>query len=219
MTAPAVPGEVWLAPHIHIARDGDDLVVLDVAADAYYCLPQAAGALQVADGGARLLGLAPQVIDALFAIGAVVDGAEPRRPSRYVAPARDLGGRVARSVGPREVWDLATSLLQALVLFRRRDLQGLVGGWEARPGRADPARLERRALVFRTLWPWSPVQGACLFQALVLRLFLRRGGLDADWIFGVRTWPFAAHCWIQSGDLVLNDLAERAGAYRPIMAV
>lgn len=219
MTSPAASGEIWLAPHIHVARDGDDLVVLDVAADAYYCLPHAAGALQVAGGGARLLGLAPHVIEALRGIGAVVDGAAPRRPARYVAPARDLGGRVARRVAPGEVWDLAMSLLQALVLFRRRDLQGLVGGWEERAGRADPERLERRALVFRTLWPWSPVQGACLFQALVLRLFLRRGGLDADWIFGVRTWPFSAHCWMQSGDLVLNDLAERAGAYRPIMAV
>ena len=45
-------------------------------------LPHAAGTLQVADGGARLQGLAPQVIDALFGIGAIVDGAAPRRPSR-----------------------------------------------------------------------------------------------------------------------------------------
>ena len=71
--------------------------------------------------------------------------------------------------------------------------------------------------MFRTLWPWSPVQGACLFQALVLRLFVRRGGAACDWVFGVRTWPFSAHCWLQSGDLVLNDLAERVGAYRPIL--
>lgn len=153
---------------------------------------------------------------ALASIGATVERSVPRRGGEAVAPARDLYGRLAREVRAGEVWDFIASILEAVVRFRRQDLEALIGGWGDGRER-DLAILERRALVFRTLWPWSPVQGACLFQALVLRLFVRRGGAACDWVFGVRTWPFSAHCWLQSGDLVLNDLAERVGAYRPIL--
>lgn len=39
------------------------------------------------------------------------------------------------------------------------------------------------------------------------------------WVFGVRTWPFAAHCWIQIGDLVVGDVLDRVRGYTPIRAV
>ena len=41
----------------------------------------------------------------------------------------------------------------------------------------------------------------------------------AVWVFGVRTWPFSAHCWLQIGDAVLDDDPERVGIYPPILAV
>lgn len=215
MTVRGAAASVWLAPHIHVARDGDDLVVLDVEADAYYCLPHAAATLEVEAQGSKLSGLAPDVVEALAKVGALSDQGVARSCARIV-PARDLAGSVARAVRPSELWDLLLSVLEALVRFRLHALSEIVSVAASAEG-GDQAILERRALVFRTLWPWSPVQGACLFQALVLRLFLRRGGVGCAWVFGVRTWPFSAHCWLQSGDLVLNDLAERVGAYRPIM--
>ena len=47
--------------------------------------------------------------------------------------------------------------------------------------------------------------------------YLRRCGLRADWVFAVRLWPFAAHCWVQCGDLCLNDDVERLAPYTPIL--
>jgi hypothetical protein len=38
-------------------------------------------------------------------------------------------------------------------------------------------------------------------------------------VFGVRTWPFHAHCWLQVEDVVLDDHHERIGAYTPLMAL
>jgi hypothetical protein len=35
----------------------------------------------------------------------------------------------------------------------------------------------------------------------------------------VKASPFGAHCWLQEGDLILNDSVERVGAYTPIMIV
>jgi hypothetical protein len=165
--------------------------------------------------GAGVSGLAPDVVEALARIGAVGEPGSAWRPAEPASPVRDLSGRLADGLRPSEFWDFAAAILEAVARFRRQDLKGLISGWDDAPG--DLAILERRALVFQTLWPWSPVQGACLFHALALRIFLRRAGGRCDWVFGVRTWPFSAHCWLQSGDLVLNDVAERVGAYRPIM--
>lgn len=216
MVVRGAAASVWLAPHIHAARDGDDLVVLDVDADAYFCLPQAAANLVVEAQGARLSGLAPDVVVALQKVGALVEQGVARSGAARIVPSRDLAGRLAAPVRLSELWDLVLSILEALIRFRWQTLKQVIAVGCA-PEVEDLVVVERRALVFRTLWPWSPIQGACLFQALVLRIFLRRGGTRCDWVFGVRTWPFSAHCWLQSGDLVLNDLAERVSAYRPIM--
>ena len=48
---------------------------------------------------------------------------------------------------------------------------------------------------------------------------LRRAGQNAAWVFGVRTWPFSAHCWLQIGDAVLDDDPERVSRYTPIMVL
>ncbi len=72
---------------------------------------------------------------------------------------------------------------------------------------------------FRAIRPWFPRDYLCLFDSLALTLFLRRRGICASWIFAVREDPFAAHCWVQYGDLVLNEHLDRTRVYTPIMTV
>jgi hypothetical protein len=59
----------------------------------------------------------------------------------------------------------------------------------------------------------------CLFDSLALLEYLARHGIYADWVFGVQTRPFAAHCWVQHGDIVFNDTVEHVSGYTPIMVV
>jgi hypothetical protein len=59
----------------------------------------------------------------------------------------------------------------------------------------------------------------CLFHSLTLLLFLRRFGIHPRWVFGVRKAPFGAHCWLQDGEVVLNDSVERVAMFTPIMVV
>jgi hypothetical protein len=59
----------------------------------------------------------------------------------------------------------------------------------------------------------------CLFDSLALLEFLARYDIHPDWIFGVQTRPFAAHCWVQSDDVVFNDTVENVSVYTPIMVV
>jgi len=69
----------------------------------------------------------------------------------------------------------------------------------------------------RIVRPWVPSEGECLQRAFQLRRLLARRGIAVDWVFGVRTWPFGAHCWLQSGDMLVGDRLERVGRYTPIM--
>jgi hypothetical protein len=80
------------------------------------------------------------------------------------------------------------------------------------------ARLLEDLAIFRRLAPWLPLDGLCLYRSHLLRTYLVALGHSVDWMFGVRTWPFRAHCWLQAGDVALDDEAERVSAYHPIMA-
>lgn len=60
---------------------------------------------------------------------------------------------------------------------------------------------------------------ACLFDALSLTNFLARYRIFATWVFGVQTGPFAAHCWVQHEEIVLNDTPENVRRYAPILAI
>lgn len=82
------------------------------------------------------------------------------------------------------------------------------------------SRLEQSISRFRLLRCFAyTAQQNCLFDSMVLLQFLWREHISADWIFGVRTRPFAAHCWAQANDLVLNDSHRHVSQYTPIMVL
>lgn len=93
---------------------------------------------------------------------------------------------------------------------RKRDM--LVGN----EGRSVPALYSS----FERMRPWLyTARERCLFDSLTLVKFLQRFDIQATWVFGVRAAPFGAHCWLQIGNLVLNDTPDMVGRYTPILAV
>lgn len=221
--APAASIGTWLEGGVHAAIVGSDLVLLDVARDAYFCLPDAGAALSISPLG-RVSGLAGHVRRELLEAGLASETPKPTRARRTpTPPGRDLMLARATNATPWERWQFAQVALWAAASFHHRSFASLIAEAGARAARqaesAHMAGIERRAVVFRRLLPWAPVQGQCLFQARLLLDFLARGGLGADWVFGVRTWPFAAHCWLQVGDVVLNDTLERVSRFKPILVI
>ena len=59
----------------------------------------------------------------------------------------------------------------------------------------------------------------CLLDSIALVRFLARRGLYAQLVFGVTDDPFSAHCWVQAGDLVLNDTVGDVSAHTPIRVI
>ena len=95
----------------------------------------------------------------------------------------------------------------------------------AQPLQAKPlaAELERRlsdvAAVFRRARLYVPVDMCCLLDSIALATFLRKRQLHAHVVFGVALDPFSAHCWVQAGDLVLNDTVGNVNSHTPIRVV
>jgi hypothetical protein len=215
---------LWLASDVHATVIDDDIVFLDVAADAYLCLVQASILVALGEGGA-VKPLDEASAQTLIEAGLVSQSPGP--PIRAIPPKPTLDLRAAaRRPHSREI---AASLLASGAAahdFRRFGFGQIVErarrarlSVDAPGGVAHHEAVLDAAAVFAALRPWSPVGGACLKRSYQLLGYLRRLGLDADWVIGVRTWPFMAHCWLQSGPVALDDDVERLVAYTPILAV
>lgn len=210
------PSDLWCSPGFHLVRVEADIVILDVCGDAYHCLPGAAATLEVGADG-RITGPDPAILSGLVEAGVATAQAPacPRRP--IPRAARELVSHP--SSRPSEVVRAGWALALSTVAFRGRSLASLAADDSACPDQdpVDEVRLARLVGAARAARPWVPFEGECLQRAFQLRRFLAGRGLAVDWIFGVRTWPFGAHCWLQAGDLVVGDRLDRVGRYTPIM--
>lgn len=88
------------------------------------------------------------------------------------------------------------------------------------PADAAASALQAAVAAYMQLRPFAfTAHDRCLHDSLSLLVFLASKGLCPTWVIGVRARPFAAHSWVQSGGVVLNDLHENVRQYRPILVV
>lgn len=62
-------------------------------------------------------------------------------------------------------------------------------------------------------------QDKCLRWSLAMAQHMAHSHAYPELVFGVRMQPFAAHAWVQAGDIVLNDSADRAMQYTPLLVI
>ncbi|SRR5579883_666329 len=187
------------------------------------------------DGGADAL------VAQLLAHGMLVTDPRVGKPAVPVTAVRahrslvefdlDIDSRASASHLSR----FARSWLQARLSLKLRPIQDIVEAARERKARfsaqracpADPAAggewtCEVRPLItaFTRLRPlFYTLRRACLLDSLTLLHFLGADGIHPDWVFGVKTEPFDAHCWVQQGEFVLNDVPDRVRQYSPILIV
>lgn len=215
---------IYLRDGVRLAAVGDDLISLDVADGAYGCLPGLAQAVGPLGQDGRIELLRPEATEVLVATGLLAPDAReagvlkplPPRPrhSAWRTEVVTIDRSDRRRLGSAALWALPRYWLgsfRALASAAARD----------RPNapRASASDVARDARVFDQMLPLAPFQGECLFRSFVLLAFLRAAGRDADWVFGVRTYPFEAHCWLQAGDMALDDAAERVCGFTPILVI
>ncbi|MFJ6024269.1 lasso peptide biosynthesis B2 protein [Brevundimonas sp. NPDC092305] len=206
------------APDIFMARADEDIVVLDLVNDRYDGLFDAAEAVRL-DGRGGLSPADDHIRSELIATGLAVEGPVGPADRPIPPPRREV------EADPRppaqDIGRAAIVLSSATLKFRGKRLRELVNIAHPIRGPApyDEARLSRLVGAARIARTWIPFEGECLQRAFLLRAYLASQGVTTDWIFGVRTWPFAAHCWLQIGDLLVGDRLARASQFTPIMRV
>ena len=208
---------LFLKSDVYAVGVGEDAVLLDIMGDAYHCVPGGAalcGALAstgVAVGEISLAGLA----------AAGLPDSSPPPTTRRLPPKHPARSIIHDRRPTSLVRDLVPAAAAWASVRRARRGRGLSPYLQLRERRSVGDDLDAIAAArrFWTLLPYLPIEGECLVRSALLMRFLNRQGLDADWIFGVRLHPFAAHCWVQAGDVCLNDDVERLWAYTPIMIV
>jgi hypothetical protein len=209
------------APGVNVVAVDDDLVFLDVNTGSYACLAGAAVDVQTDPEGALAIG-DPALATKLAEAGLI----EPWRPtdgaSRRGRHARRATASAVRWTYPQpqaaDIAPIARAALDAAFGYRNAPFAKLIARSKDLP-RADGADPALIAAVdrFHRWIPFAPLSGKCLLRAFVLKTYLARRGFGVDWVFGVATWPFSAHCWLQVDGLVLDDTLERVGGYTPIL--
>lgn len=221
----------YLPPQVFFCSTGSYCVFLDVDRDQYLAVDsKSVDALtrEFTDCAAVSMHVAPSIADDLRAQGLLtLDG-------RHAKPFDSVTVPVPVPIPTREQSPLINFLrLPAFytacrVANRRltkapiRDTLDFVRHRKSQPSRRNLVALEflfSLISTFNALRLLYPRPYLCLFDSLALVEFLATYGIFPTWIFGVEGEPFQAHCWVQYGELLLNDNVPRVSKYTPIMSV
>lgn len=209
-----------LPAHISFGLIGERVVVLDAAVDRYYLL-----AGPEADLLAGVEGLAANAVrvDRLADRGWLARGTglaiEPVKAEERTSSAVERLGRVAAV----SAWEVGRHRLEASLSLRFRGLSATIAHWRrlraraARSGLAgSPGDTGDLARGYAHARLYVPARRRCVPDSLGLMRSLWARGDDADLYFGVRLAPFAAHCWVQRGDLLLSDPLDIVREFTPV---
>lgn len=232
-----------LADHVRACSVDQDVVILDLREGRYLSVAGARGtamAKAIVDWPGRL-NTEPEGSER-----AGIDGALQTLLSRRLIVTAPSAGRARSAQLPaplsstdsREmvggtrttlpsVWRFLLSVAVARRWLRRLTLEGIERRLRSRRTAIavpfDPItanQLVAPLAVFDLLRPFAfTARNRCLFDSLALVDFLARHGLHAHWVVGVKTNPFRAHSWVQSGPVVLNDSHEHVRRFEPILVV
>jgi hypothetical protein len=233
-----------LACHVFVCVNGEHLVLLDVKEDRYWALEAA----QTSGFGAWVGGWpvpAPEAVTAeaptpeteaaievLRGRGLLTDSVPSGKDATPVSPTppgrellTDSDQAVSRKAGSWWSFFIASALAKIALrtwaferVIRRVRQRKVTLAPQAAPFDVERARVLVETFMRYRIFLFSS-KNECLYDSLALIEFLARNGIYADWVFGVQTRPFAAHCWVQQGDIVFNDTVEHVSGYTPIMVV
>ena len=210
-----------LHPHVHLAEVDGDLVLMDARQNEYFCIAcdEASGVVSDLKGSNRFPGSAALHME-LEAAGLYGSLDQPRthHPILDLATA-DIFADEITPIPAYMLPRLSIAAAQAWWRLRvRRPEQWLTLADRRRArfrtANADEVRrLAQIAFRARALFPGA---ARCLPNSMLLLELLAMHGLTARWVFGVRTHPFDAHCWVEHEGTVLNDSLDHVRWYRPI---
>lgn len=215
-----------LQSHVSFGLVGGRPVFLDVRRDRYLALDrqgQAAfhaalngqGPIAFDDPGARKL-LETELFE-------LTEGPRPPRAASSNAPCRGLSASRPkdrlRALDLPRCWFLVDRARRQL---KSRPLEQVLAARRGPPTPSptpeDTEWVEDLSARFRRTRSLVPIKPGCLQDSLALKDWLGRGPGVAI-VVGVKLEPFAAHCWVQVRDAVLNDAPDKVAEFTPVLVV
>ena len=212
-----------LQPHVRFAIIDDRPVFLDLRRDRYFVLEGAASSAFDAMRSDAGHALDAPAAARLLATGLFRTSTPPAELSPVtMSPAqREPPASPAPAFAPMDVIEIGWLVRQARRSLGSEPLEKLIEGCRRTThqcsARASDERIAMLARRFRRARAWVPIRPSCLQDSLAFHRWLARRRASADLVIGVKLNPFAAHCWLQVGHVVLNDSPERVAAFTPIL--
>lgn len=187
------------------------VVFLDITADRYFRLTEAENDRFLAETGWGATG--------------------PQQPASFPLPHTwkpPQGRSPAMDEGPFRLGDVAGALWTQRRVERRlaaRSFKQMLQESSVIVGSRSSGPLVDRELAARTIRAFQLARllrtaaDRCLPRSIALALCLTRRQYRAHVVLGVKLAPFAAHCWAQNHDEVLNDELEEVRRYTPILVL
>jgi hypothetical protein len=201
-------------------------VLLDLAADRYFCLPAGfeAAFVRVAEGRPaagdrptlKLLLERGLLLEARHERARLPQGRQIPTPMADLFP--DKGGKARAADGMRALafeawssWRLRTrGLLSVARETERRENSLRV------PASDATGRLGRIVSGLASLRLFIREADRCLIRGLAVHAACCRAGIPAHLVLGVQLHPFQAHAWVQLGDKIVVGDFEQVRLFTPI---
>lgn len=207
-----------LKSNVRACFDGANLVFLDLRRDRYRAVsisnaPRIAGLTEgvprTSVSEASLLAL-----DLIEPAGEQTEAAAPRQR----APERKLILESGLRPSLHEVAAFCGACVRSAHALKSRRLDQALASLSRRKALARGGALsaEMVAGLFEDLRPWYPRRRVCLFDSLALTRFMLEHGLAPTLVLGVRTMPFAAHCWVELNGALVSDMSDHCASFTPI---
>jgi hypothetical protein len=204
---------------IHFALTEGRVVLLDVPADRYFCLPEDLDLAfrALAEAGSDF---APEAIEQLLREDIITTSSEgaPFMPAAAPVPCAELPSPLppapVSAIAETARFLLVASAAERFLSLEARLHRLQVLGSAAASAEPWEAEAAERFASARTMLPFGR---KCLRDSFALLHFLGRGRARARLVIGVTMDPFGAHAWVQAGETVLNDRVDRVCAFTPIL--
>jgi hypothetical protein len=215
-----------IADGVSFCERGGRFIFLDLNRDRYFALgPEANQAFAHLVGGESLSRF-ERVLAALIDQGVLRSGSEGSRPAPCrppAAPVRSLAENHLNAPMANVVWALLRLGGTGFALKRQglRRVLDRLRLRKTRLGLGDPDEgdmLEIAGAFRRSALIASPLD-QCLTRSIAAAHALLDRTCRSELVIGVRLQPFAAHCWLQSGPVLINETLEEARNFTPILAI
>jgi hypothetical protein len=217
---------IWtISPHLTACVAGDAIILLDLRRDRYSRAP-AGIASQMRDWFSAGGGAPPKTVGEFLVRSGLTDEVELAAISAAADKIR-IPRSVPEDVPPaplarREAAGIASQVGATWLALRTRRLEPLIHDHRARrgvPSPTDPTICLSKLAAYHRTRRLVPIRKNCLLDSLALDRWLGARTGPRRIVFGVTAEPFLAHCWLQTGDLLLNDHPDHVRRYAPILVV